>query len=173
LDKILKSLETFRNNRRLIVQQVAREHAASCKRTVYDVCLFRTTSVLVQNDGSRVGLLFYVVLTRSVIHRSHEARAARGSAVARSTPRVPSVIASRAQPGGQVTEWARRDAARSFWSCGCRRPSDGLTCLTGFPTGSMNGLLRTPLSRVTVTHTRRARRINEVKRDGSPQPFSV
>ena len=41
------------------------------------------------------------------------------------------------QPGGQVTEWVRRDAARGFWSCGCRRPSDGLTCLAGFPTGSI------------------------------------
>ena len=62
LDKILKSLETFRNALRPIVQQVARTCATSCKRAVYDVCLLRTTSVLVQNDGSRVGLLF--LLTR-------------------------------------------------------------------------------------------------------------
>ena len=41
------------------------------------------------------------------------------------------------KPGGKVTEWVRRDAARGFWSCGCRRPgpSDGLTCLAGSITG--------------------------------------
>ena len=66
------------------------------------------------------------------------------------------------QPVGQVTEWVRRDAARGFWSHGCRRPSDGLTCLAGFPTGSINGLLLRLIASYTYG-SRRARSLVEMK----------
>ena len=63
------------------------------------------------------------------------------------------------QPVGQVTEWVRRDAARGFWSHGCRRPSDGLTCLAGSLTGSTTkGFLRVACG---FTRSEQEDRLNE------------
>ncbi len=84
-----------------------------------------------------------VVLTRSDLrlHRSQKARAARGSAIARSTPRVITSPEARSRGRCAVMLHAAFGAAAGS----CRRPSDasGLTCLAGFPTGSITkGCLR-------------------------------
>ena len=62
------------------------------------------------------------------------------------------------QPVGQVTEWVRRDAARGFWSHGCRRPSDGLTCLAGSLTGRTTKDFPRAACASVGLHTLRARR---------------